>query len=105
MCLTVARSRHDPATQALLTAEARRRHHLPMAFTSDDTVRARTLRLLTTSSRPLTVTDLADHLNTTTNQAARALRELVRQGAAVRETQPGRPGRRGGRAPSYWRAG
>ncbi|MEU9173044.1 hypothetical protein AB0D34_35625 [Streptomyces sp. NPDC048420] len=73
-----------------------------MAFTTYDTVRAQTQRLLVDADQPLTRAAVAAELDTSTNQAGRALRELERRGQAVRDKQAGQPSERGGRAPDMW---
>lgn len=70
-----------------------------MVFTVADTVRERARRLLNTATEPLTVAVLAEELATTPAQAARALRQLEQEDAAVR--QPG-PRPRGWRTPDTW---
>jgi biotin operon repressor len=54
-----------------------------------DTVRERARQLLTTTTGPLPTPVVAERLGTTRDQAGRALRQLEREGAAVRDR--GRP--------------
>jgi predicted ArsR family transcriptional regulator len=75
-----------------------------MAFLEYQTVRSRTRALLAESGTALTAAAIADEIGTSTNQAARALRELERRGQVVREARRGRQDARGGRCPDEWRA-
>ncbi len=75
-----------------------------MVFTTYDTVRARARALLAQTGTALTVAAVAEQIGTSSNQAARALRELERRGQVVRERRQGRPDVRGGRQPDEWRA-
>lgn len=70
-----------------------------MVFYTHDTVRERCRRLLGDAVEPLTVAVIAEELDTTPAQAARALRQLEQEAAAVR--QPG-PRPRGWRTPDTW---
>ena len=69
-----------------------------MTFAVAHTVRERCRQLLTTAREPLATTTIADALGTTGNQAGRALRQLEREGAAVRDR--GQPWR----GPDWWSA-
>lgn len=69
-----------------------------MTFPVAHTVRERCRQLLTTTHEPLATTTIADTLGTTREQAGRALRQLEREGAAVRDR--GRPWR----GPDHWTA-
>lgn len=72
-----------------------------MVFLMSDTCRERTRRLLASTTEPLTVAAVADHLDTTPTRAGYVLRELERQGAAAR-TRGGSS--RSGRLPDQWTA-